>query len=54
MHTDTVSRKIVQMSLFAGQESRQMHREWMCGHQEVGSGMNREPGIDVHCHVQNR
>ena len=41
------SRKMVQMSLFAGQESRQRHREWMCGHRAVGSGMNREPGIDV-------
>ena len=41
------SRKMVQMSLFAGQESRQRHREWMCGHWAVGSGMNRVPGIDV-------
>ena len=33
--------------IFAGQESRQRHRAWMCGHGAVGSGMNREPGIDV-------
>jgi len=39
--------KMVQMSLFAGQESRQRHREWMCGHWAVGSGMTRAPGIDV-------
>ena len=38
MHTE--SRKMVQMSLLAGQEERHRHREWTCGHSGGRGGWN--------------
>lgn len=45
---------MVQPNLFAGQELRHTHREWVCGHREVGGGDMESLGLtDVGCHGQS-
>ena len=42
-----IQKKMVQMNLFAEQEYRHIHREWICGLGRGEVGTNWEIGIDI-------